>query len=1485
MLDNPGQKSSVEEYEGGVLRDIADAQSRPLYPNLDEDLLSIMQGYRIADYKAVVNAFFERFNDPGEVVDCFRHHLYPLTGRIPAAFEAELRALLSAELPPEERLARLTAVIEARRDEVPTLWELVQLLCPAGSLLRFKRRVLIRVIEAYWQVERAFHGDVTVESVYANLGTCCGGDDALAIANCFRSHYNVQYKNGVFTYFLDRLLKNPDWGHALVKDGEVENALRQVTVLSGPKYFLVAHASRDLILQSRSISPVVLYQEMETKLLHALATGDEQRLLDDMILGRFASMDVLPKFFHHQREDVRDWALEAYIRRMFQSYEIRSVERLVLGNSLAGIAGAFKWTFLGQPSVKTRNGDDSDYECAVEDVRTGCIVVFDGGDLDALRLETLIDAAFGDDDDDMRRKKVCYVVLSEAMARDVEEDEFIRRLSRDVSSIKRMLAERNVRRITFAVNPPHLIAMSYFTLRASLGYAEDSNIRHVEPALSYLLELKRITDNHDVTLKYADMEGQVHIYLAREKERDCGENGSGNGNGNGNVPRTGTRHLLNPPSHPRTKNRADASLVEKMFVRLLIRPNQMMREHRTMLHFFPAARAILEQMFETLETVMTREPWIPRVKDQFIISNHLFINIIAVFFHSAEEVAQVLEHLMVYYDERFNRLGIRAAEIVMNLVEAEGEIGGGDLRKSRELVSQCQRVRFFFENSLGIVNATEMHAYRESYADGKLRLDCFYGKPKHNGTEAHASYSATSDMELRRNRVLKLGSTYIYDFPRIFKHALAEIWRDEHGSGECGVVSGVAQEDSPPDTGSPPVSVSSSHGLQDGMISFSEIRLDEHAGQDGIVILSSEDMSVSSASTAEMRIGMVAWLVRYASPEYPEGRDFVLVGNDLDHEIGSFGVAEDELFFRVTEFARRRRIPRVYIAANSGAKFGLAADIIDRLRVEWTDDGDHAKGVEFLYLEDGDYAAVETGSVAGERVRLRNGQLVWRLTAVIGRADEGLGVENLQGSGLIAGATTRAYHDTFTLTYVTGRAVGIGAYLVRLGQRTIQRRDAPIILTGCQALNSILGRDVYLSNLQIGGPQIMAANGVSHRIVGSDFEGVREILHWLAFVPVASPLDMAVPRRLRVDPVDRAVGVTAVQLAADPRMLLTGGDGLTGVLDAGSFTEYLEAWARSVIVGRGKLGGLAVGVICTECRATECSVPSDPGRPDGRFEPVRQAGQVWYPDSAWKTAQALRDFRLERLPVLIFANWRGFSGGPGDLYDGILQFGSLIVDELSRATTPVLVYLPAGAELRGGSWVVLDASINRAGRVEMYADPSARGGVMEPDGIVAIKFRERALSQLMCRLEQQERISVAQEETLGCVYRQIAIKYADLHDTAVRMAAKGVIRATLLLADSRRFLHCRLARRLYEEKHCIGSGRGEEDEESVCALEDRRTIEGLFQQKMHSETDATYEEAADALVLSFFRTWEDEIAATLATRRKQRRIQQLETELAVLCNQ
>lgn len=642
-------------------------------------------------------------------------------------------------------------------------------------------------------------------------------------------------------------------------------------------------------------------------------------------------------------------------------------------------------------------------------------------------------------------------------------------------------------------------------------------------------------------------------------------------------------------------------------------------------------------------------------------------------------------------------------------------------------------------------------------------------------------YPVVEKLQRKRAAARRTGSTYCYDFLGLLEKANVAAWR--------------AFLEAQPGA---PVRMPSA------TFSSSELVLDARTGE----------LSAEPRRAGMNTIGMVAWLVTLKTPQYPSGRCVVLIANDTTHQSGSFGVPEDEFFAAASALARARGLPRVYIACNSGARIGLVEELKPFLRVAWNDPDQPGLGFSSLYLNGADYSSLPPGTVEAHPVTQPGGEEVWMLDAVVGApGGPPIGVENLRGSGLIAGETSRAYAQTFTLSYITGRSVGIGAYLCRLGQRTIQMREGPLILTGYGALNKLLGRDVYTSQDQLGGPQVMAPNGVAHLVVEDDQQGVAAILNWLSYVPRDAAAPPAVTHA--ADPVDRRVAWAPPSTPYDPRHLLAGGPGasgawLPGFFDTGSFTETLAAWGKTVVAGRARLGGIPCGCIAVETRLQEVRLPADPANPESREVVLQQAGQVWFPDSAYKTAQAIADFGTgEALPLFIFANWRGFSGGTRDMANEILKFGAMIVDALRDYKHPVFVYIPPRGELRGGAWVVVDPTINEE-VMEMYADATSRGGILEPPGICEVKFRKADCIKLMHRLDEPLHALLAdpgrnaaaiadREDALLPFYTQVAHAFADLHDRPGRMKAKGAIRGVLQWDTSRAFFYWRLRRRLAED--------------------------------------------------------------------------------------
>ncbi|KAE8690412.1 Acetyl-CoA carboxylase 1 [Hibiscus syriacus] len=683
-----------------------------------------------------------------------------------------------------------------------------------------------------------------------------------------------------------------------------------------------------------------------------------------------------------------------------------------------------------------------------------------------------------------------------------------------------------------------------------------------------------------------------------------------------------------------------------------------------------------------------------------------------------------------------------------------------------------------------------LHVYRELEDTSKHRVvyhSLSVRGPMH-GVLVNAHYQPLSVLDRKRLLARKNNTTYCYDFPLAFVTALQQSWASQFPGIKkpkdklLPKVMELVFSDQKGNWGTPLVPVERQPGLND--------------------------------------VGMVAWCMEMFTPEFPSGRTILVVTNDVTFKAGSFGPREDAFFLAVTDLACSKKLPLIYLAANSGARIGVDEEVKACFKIGWSDESIPERGFQYIYLTPEDYTRIGSSVIAHE-MKLASGESRWVIDTIVGKED-GLGVENLSGSGAIAGAYSRAYKETFTLTYVTGRTVGIGAYLSRLGMRCIQRLDQPIILTGFSALNKLLGREVYSSHMQLGGPKIMATNGVVHLTVSDDLEGVSAILNWLSCIPphIGGPLPILKP----LDPPERPVEYFP-ENSCDPRAAISGaldssGNWKGGIFDRDSFVETLEGWARTVVTGRAKLGGIPVGIVAVETQTVMQVIPADPGQLDSHERVVPQAGQVWFPDSATKMAQAIMDFNREELPLFILANWRGFSGGQRDLFEGILQAGSTIVENLRTYNQPVFVYIPMMGELRGGAWVVVDSQIN-SDHIEMYAERTAKGNVLEPEGMIEIKFRTKELLECMGRLDQQlnrmkgtlqeakrngahaqvDSLQLqmrSREKQLLPVYTQIATKFAELHDTSLRMAAKGVIKEVVDWDHSRSFFYRRLRRRIAE---------------------------------------------------------------------------------------
>ena len=274
-----------------------------------------------------------------------------------------------------------------------------------------------------------------------------------------------------------------------------------------------------------------------------------------------------------------------------------------------------------------------------------------------------------------------------------------------------------------------------------------------------------------------------------------------------------------------------------------------------------------------------------------------------------------------------------------------------------------------------------------------------------------------------------------------------------------------------------------------------------------------------------------------------------------------------------------------------------------------------------------------------------------------------------------------------------GPSAAGGAYIPAFCDIVIMRDgNASMYLGSPRMAEMVIGEKVTLE--EMGGARMhTSVSGCGHLLVQSDEEGIdaaRRYLsyfpsHWEWQAPVAKPREPAS---------DTPIGDI---VPADENKPFDMRDLLDALVDAESFFEVHDRWAKEVIVGYARLNGRPVAIVANQPKVK---------------------GGVLFVDSADKAARFIQTANAFNLPLLFLADVPGFMIGTAVERQGIIRHGAKMISAVSEATVPkvsVIVRKAYGAGLYAMAGPAYDPDC-------CLALPTASIAVMGPEAAINAVF-------------------------------------------------------------------------------------------------------------------------------------------------------------------
>lgn len=390
----------------------------------------------------------------------------------------------------------------------------------------------------------------------------------------------------------------------------------------------------------------------------------------------------------------------------------------------------------------------------------------------------------------------------------------------------------------------------------------------------------------------------------------------------------------------------------------------------------------------------------------------------------------------------------------------------------------------------------------------------------------------------------------------------------------------------------------------------------------------------------------------------------------------------------------------------------------------------------------------------------------------------------------------RKYLKVPQISAVMGMCVAGGAYLPALSDVILMVEGTSFMgLGGANLVKGATGQTI--DNETLGGAMTHnSISGVAHYRTKDEQECIAKIRDLIAELPAKEPTrvsiaDVREPAFLGEGDVSAASADGKVItepphplyaiLPDDHRAPYDMHAALDTFLDDGGVDEFQADFAKEMICGTARIGGILVGVIANSRGMSK----GKPGTPP-RF------GGIVYTESAEKTAYFIENCERHSTPLLFVQDVSGFMVGAEAEHSGIIRAGARFVEAMATATVPKLVLTinhASGAGYYAMAGQGFDPDF-------IFSLPSGRMGVMEGDS-AAVAIHGTQIEKLKAAGKEPDEALLAEMQKVRDTYdKELDAKHA---------AARGLVDAILVPEDLRDALILALRTCLNTTKPHIGA--------------------------------------------------------------------------------